>query len=209
MKSSKKIILASGSPRRRELLKGLDLEFVVDTKNNFDEAKDKSALSLSHEKIPVYLSQKKSHGFHRELADNEIIITSDTLVLCHSKDDPEDWEHGEVLGKPKDREDAFQMLKKLSNNVHKVITAVTIRDNFHEESFSDTALVYFSEILDEDIYHYIDKYKPFDKAGAYGIQEWIGYSHIEKIVGSFYTVMGFPISKIYQKLRQLGCFCKE
>lgn len=183
----KRIILASNSPRRKELLGGLDISFVVDTRNNFEEVYDPST---PHEKIPEVLSEGKSYGFHRELSDDEILITSDTLVLCGS----------DVMGKPHSREEAFEMLRKLSGREHKVITAITIRDNENCKTLSDTAIVHFKELSDNEIWYYIDNFKPFDKAGAYGIQEWIGYIGIGRIDGSFFTIMGLPVHLVYKTL---------
>ncbi len=183
----KRIILASNSPRRKELLGGLDISFVVDTRNNFEEVYDPST---PHEKIPEVLSEGKSYGFHRELSDDEILITSDTLVLCGS----------DVMGKPHSREEAFEMLRKLSGREHKVITAITIRDNENCKTLSDTAIVHFKELSDNEIWYYIDNFKPFDKAGAYGIQEWIGYIGIGRIDGSFFTIMGLPVHLVYNTL---------
>lgn len=183
----KKIILASNSPRRKELLGGLDISFVIDTRNNFEEVYDPAT---PHERIPEVLSEGKSYGFHRELSDDEILITSDTLVLCGS----------DVMGKPHSREEAFEMLRKLSGREHKVITAITIRDNERCKTLSDTAIVYFKELSDSEIWYYIDNFKPFDKAGAYGIQEWIGYIGIGRIDGSFFTIMGLPVHLVYKTL---------
>lgn len=183
----KRIILASGSPRRRELLAGLCIEFEVDTKNNFEETYNPDT---PHEKIPEVLSEGKSYGFHRELSDDEILITSDTLVLCEDR----------VMGKPQSRENAYDMLRFLSGKEHKVITAVTIRDSKHISTLSDTAIVHFKQLSDSEIYFYLDKFKPYDKAGAYGIQEWIGYIGINKIEGSYFTIMGFPVHMVYQML---------
>ena len=183
----KRIILASNSPRRKELLGGLDISFVVDTRNNFEEVYDPST---PHEKIPEVLSEGKSYGFHRELSEDEILITSDTLVLCGS----------DVMGKPHSREEAFEMLRKLSGREHKVITAITIRDNENCKTLSDTAIVHFKELSDNEIWYYIDNFKPFDKAGAYGIQEWIGYIGIGRIDGSFFTIMGLPVHLVYKTL---------
>lgn len=185
----KKVILASGSPRRKELMGGLDVDFTIDTENSFVEEYDSS---IPHEKIPVLMSQGKSHGFHRNLEDDEILVTADTMVLLDNY----------ALGKPHSREDAVDMLHKMSGKTHKVITAVTIRDNSHEETFTDETLVTFKELSDEEINFYIDRYKPFDKAGAYGVQEWIGYVAISKLEGSFYNVMGFPTHKVYETLRR-------
>lgn len=183
----KKIILGSNSPRRRELLSGLDIEFIVDTGNNFEETYDES---VPHKQIPEVLSEGKSYGFHRELENDEILITSDTLVLCEDR----------VMGKPHSRKEAYDMLRFLSGRTHKVITAVTIRNNKECRTSSDTAIVHFKELSDNEIYYYIDKFKPFDKAGAYGIQEWIGYIGIGKIEGSYFTIMGFPVHLVYQEL---------
>lgn len=183
----KRIILASGSPRRRELLAGLCIEFEVDTRNNFEETYNPDT---PHEKIPEVLSEGKSYGFHRELSDDEILITSDTLVLCEDR----------VMGKPQSRENAYDMLRFLSGKEHKVITAVTIRDSKHISTLSDTAIVHFKQLSDSEIYFYLDKFKPYDKAGAYGIQEWIGYIGINKIEGSYFTIMGFPVHVVYQML---------
>lgn len=184
---NKKIILGSASPRRKELLAGLCVEFEVDTRNHFEEAYSDD---IPHERIPEVLSEGKSHGFHRELTADEILITSDTLVLCEDH----------VMGKPADRDEAYRMLRLLSGKSHKVITAITLRDSSRTSTLSDTALVHFKELSDEEIYYYIDNFKPFDKAGAYGIQEWIGYIGIDKIEGSYFTIMGFPVHLVYQEL---------
>ena len=183
----KKIILGSNSPRRKELLAGLGIDFVVETGNTFEEV---YAPSTPHERIPEVLSEGKSYGFHRELEDDEILITSDTLVLCADK----------VMGKPHSREEAYEMLRLLSGREHKVITAITVRDKERCKTSSDTAIVHFKELSDKEINHYIDNYKPFDKAGAYGIQEWIGYIGIGRIDGSYFTIMGLPVHMVYQEL---------
>lgn len=187
--NGKHIILASGSPRRRELLAGLNIDFEVDTLNYFEE---KYSSDTPVDDIPSVLSRGKSHGFHRELEENEILITSDTLVICG----------GTVMGKPHSREEAVRMLKMLSGKSHKVTTAITVRDKFREETLSDTANVHFKKLSDEEIDYYIDNFKPFDKAGAYGIQEWIGYIGIDRIEGSFFTIMGFPVHLVYQELQK-------
>ena len=184
----KQIILASGSPRRRELLSAMDIPFTVDTGNTFDES---WSSDTPHEKVPELMAEGKSFGFHRELADNEILVTSDTMVLCGT----------EILGKPKDRDDAIRMLKLLSGRGHQVITAVTIRDREKKKTFSVTSNVFFKELSDSEITYYLDTYKPYDKAGAYGIQEWIGYIGISRLEGSFYNVMGFPASRFYEELK--------
>ena len=181
------IILGSGSPRRKELLGELGIEFVVDTGNTFEEVYSEDT---PQESIPEVLAEGKSLGFHRELSENEILITSDTLVLCE----------GRVMGKPRDREDAVDMMKALSGKSHKVITAVTFRNAERSKTVSDTALVHFKELKDGEIDYYIDNYRPFDKAGAYGIQEWIGYIGIDRIEGSYFTIMGLPVHKVYELL---------
>ncbi len=183
----KKIILGSNSPRRKELLGGLDIEFTVDTDNTFEEAYDQET---PHESISEVLSEGKSYGFHRPLEDNEILITSDTLVLCGER----------VMGKPHSREEAIDMLRCLSDREHKVITAVTLRDRSKCITTSDTAVVYFKKLTDKEIEYYVDQYKPFDKAGAYGIQEWIGYAGIGRIEGSYFTIMGLPVHLVYKEL---------
>ena len=181
------IILGSGSPRRKELLGELGFEFEVDTRNTFEEVYSEDT---PQEAIPEVLSEGKSLGFHRELTDSEILLTSDTLVLCE----------GRVMGKPRDREDAANMLKALSGKSHKVITAVTIRNSERMKTISDTALVHFKDLTDSEIDYYIDNYRPFDKAGAYGIQEWIGYIGIDRIEGSYFTIMGLPVHRVYELL---------
>lgn len=183
----KKIILGSNSPRRKELLAGLDVEFTVDTGNTFEEVYEEGT---PHERIPEVLSEGKSYGFHRPLEEDELLITSDTLVLCGDR----------VMGKPHSREEAIDMLRFLSGRGHKVITAVTIRNSKTCTTSSDTAIVHFKELTDNEIYYYIDTFKPFDKAGAYGIQEWIGYIGIGRIEGSFFTIMGLPVHLVYQEL---------
>ena len=183
----KSIILGSNSPRRKELLAGLGIDFIVDTGNTFEEIYDSGT---PHERIPEVLSEGKSYGFHRPLEEGEILITSDTLVLCEDR----------VMGKPRSREEAFDMLRFLSGRGHKVITAITLRDKDKCITSSDTANVYFKELSDNEIEYYIDNFKPFDKAGAYGIQEWIGYIGIGKIEGSFFTIMGLPVHLVYNEL---------
>lgn len=185
--NGKKIILASASPRRKELLAGLDIDFEIDTRNDFEEV---YSPDTPEESIPEVLSEGKSYGFHRELAQGEILITSDTLVLCE----------GRVMGKPHSRDEAIDMLRHLSGKAHKVITAITLRDNTRHKTVSDTAIVHFKELTDNEIEYYVDTCKPFDKAGAYGIQEWIGYIGIGKIEGSYFTIMGLPVHLVYLEL---------
>lgn len=183
-----KLILGSGSPRRKELLGGLDLAFSVDTENNFVE---QYPTGLEAQQVPLYLAEGKSQGFHRELAENEVLITADTVVIVD----------GKVLGKPHSRREAVEMLKALSGRCHEVVTAVVLRSPRKQLAFSDSTKVHFAALSDDAIDYYIDRYKPFDKAGAYGIQEWIGYAGITSIEGSFYNVMGLPVHRIYQELK--------
>lgn len=184
----KRIILASNSPRRRELLAGLDIDFTVDTGTSFVE---EYSPDTPHVKVPELMSEGKSLGFHRELSEDEILVTSDTMVLCET----------EILGKPHSRAEAVRMLRLLSGREHQVITAVTIRDAHRKRTFSVSTDVYFKNLSDNEIDYYIDNFKPFDKAGAYGIQEWIGYVGITRIEGSFYNVMGFPTQRFYEELQ--------
>ena len=188
--SGKRLILASGSPRRRELLAGLDLDFEVDTRNDFNECFDPST---PFSEVPMLMARGKSHGFHRPLEKDEILITADTMVILPGK---------EILGKPKDRADAFRMLRDLSGKDHLVITAVVLRSTEKEDAFSATTTVSFKELSDEEIAYYIDTYKPYDKAGAYAIQEWIGHIGISGITGSYFNVVGFPVQRLYAALQR-------
>ena len=191
----KHIILGSASPRRKELLKGLDIDFEVDTLNNFEES---FGPEIPYDQVPLCMAQGKSHGFHRPLEENEILITADTMVILPASD----TRNGEILGKPKDREDACRMLRDLSGRNHHVTTAVTIRDAQRESSFSVTTQVWFKELTEEEITYYVDTYKPFDKAGAYAIQEWIGHVGITRIEGSYFNVVGFPVQRVYEALQR-------
>ena len=142
--------------------------------------------------VPEYMAKGKSDGFHRELSENEILITADTMVLCN----------GAILGKPKDKEDALRMLGMLQNNKHTVITGVCIRSNHKKRSFSASTEVFFDTLSEEELEHYVEIYKPYDKAGAYGVQEWIGYIGINRIEGSYFNVMGLPVQRLYNELRE-------
>ncbi len=188
-KCSKRIILGSGSPRRRELLAGLDVDFTVDTANTFEESVPDGARP---EDVPLLMSEGKSHGFHRQLEDDELLITADTVVIVDSR----------VLGKPHGREQAIEMLRELSGREHEVVSAVTFRSKAKELSVKDTTKVFVSPLSDEEIAYYVDTYRPFDKAGGYGIQEWLGFAAIGRIEGSFYNVMGFPVHRVWELLRQ-------
>lgn len=192
----KRIILGSNSPRRRELLSGLNIDFEADTGNNFDE---RFSSDTPFDEVPRLMSVGKSHGFHRPLAENEILITADTMVILP----PTEGQPGEILGKPKDRADAVRMLHDLSGREHHVTTAVTLRTIDREETFSVTTEVWFKALTDEEIDYYVDTFKPYDKAGAYAIQEWIGFAGITRIEGSYFNVVGFPVQRVYEALLKL------
>lgn len=180
------IILASQSPRRHQMLKELGLVFQIRTK----EVEEIYPNGLEPEQIPVYLSELKAKAFEANLATNELIITADTIVCV------DDW----ILGKPKDRDEAVQMLNALSNRSHQVISGVCLMSKDKKVSFSTVTNVHFKALTEEEISYYIDNYKPFDKAGAYGIQEWIGFVGIDGIEGSYFNVVGLPIQRLYQEL---------
>ena len=187
---SKRIILASASPRRRELLAGLDVEFTIDTRNNFTETVPPGVAACD---VPLLLARGKSHGFHRPLEDDEVLITADTVVIVD----------GEVLGKPHSPSEAAAMLRRISGRTHEVITAVVLRTREVEKSVCDSAIVHVSPLSEEEINYYIEHYKPFDKAGSYGVQEWLGYVAIGRIEGSFFNIMGFPVHKVWQLLGEV------
>lgn len=186
--SGRKLILASASPRRKELLAGLGVDFAIDTGNTFEEVIPDD---LPYPQVPEYMAKGKSHGFHRPLQSDEIIITADTMVLCEN----------EIMGKPKDREDAVRMIQKLQDNTHTVYTGVCIRSLQKEVSFTVGTDVHFGKLTPDEISYYIDTYKPFDKAGAYGVQEWIGYAAIKGIDGSYFNVVGLPVQRLYTELK--------
>ena len=188
------IILGSNSPRRRELLKGIDIDFEVDTGNNFQEY---FGPEIPYDQVPRLMSEGKSHGFHRPLKEEEILITADTMVILPPLGD----RPGEILGKPKDRADAMRMLRDLSGREHHVTTAVTLRSLSREETFDVTTQVWFKTLSEEEIAYYVDTYRPYDKAGAYAIQEWIGHVGITRIEGSYFNVVGFPVQRVYEKLQ--------
>ncbi len=180
------IVLASNSPRRRELLAALGINFRIETISGIDETYSDT---LPPRQVAAFLSQKKAAAY--ALAPDELIITADTIVLAD----------GEVMGKPHDRNDAHRMLHILSGRTHEVVTGVTVATRDRQETFSNVTQVTFAELSDDEIYHYIDCYAPFDKAGAYGIQEWIGYIGITSIHGCFYNVMGLPVNHLYSVLK--------
>ena len=191
----KRIILGSNSPRRRELLKGLDIDFEVDKDNNFEE---NFGPEVPYDQVPRLMAEGKSAGFHRPLKENEILITADTMVILPATTD----KPGEILGKPKDREDACRMLRDLSGREHHVTTAVTLRDCRRQETFDVTTEVWFKALTEDEIAYYVDTYKPYDKAGAYAIQEWIGHVGITRIEGSYFNVVGFPVQRVYEALKR-------
>jgi septum formation protein len=181
-----KIILASGSPRRQQFLKDLDLNFEIRLKE-IEEIFPETLQSLE---ITDYLAKLKAAAFEGELQENELLITSDTLV----------WLNNKALGKPTDYDDAFKMLQEMSNKTHDVITSVCFKTKYKTEVINDITKVTFNDLSDEAIKYYLDNYKPFDKAGSYGIQEWIGLVGITNIEGSYTNVVGLPTEKVYQYL---------
>ncbi len=183
------LILASGSPRRQQFFKDLDLDFEIRLK----EIEEVFPPELKAEEITNYLAELKANAFEGELKENEILITSDTLV----------WHKNRALGKPKDAQDAFDILKSLSNATHEVITSVCFKTNTKITVLYEITKVTFNELSDEAIHYYIENYKPFDKAGAYGIQEWIGFVGVTKIEGSYANVMGMPTDKVFEYLKNL------
>lgn len=182
------IVLASNSPRRKELLQRMGVNFKVRTLFGIDESYPDS---LRGEDIVRYISRNKAQAYRSSMAPNELLITADTIVYVE----------GEVMGKPKTDEQAKEMLHKLSGKSHQVITGVTIVTADRTEDFGVTSQVKFAEITDEEINFYVDNYLPFDKAGAYGIQEWIGIVAVEEIKGSYFNVVGLPVQRLYQKLK--------
>jgi septum formation protein len=185
-----KLILASGSPRRQQFFKDLDLDFEIRLK----EIDEVFPPELKAEEITNYLANLKAIAFDGELKNNEILITSDTIV----------WHNNKALGKPKDVQEAFDILKSLSNATHEVITSVCFKTNTETTVMYEVTQVTFNELSDEAIRYYIKNYKPFDKAGAYGIQEWIGFVGVSKIEGSYANVMGMPTDKVYEYLSKLA-----
>ena len=183
-----KVILASNSPRRKELLAGLGIDFSVRIIKDIDES---YPASLRGEDIPVFISGKKAEAYRRTMAEDELIITADTIVYDNDK----------VLGKPSSREEAINMLTELSGHAHEVITGVTICSRDKMKQFASVSKVFFDNLTEEEIEYYVDKYRPYDKAGAYGIQEWIGFVGVTRIEGSYFNVMGLPIQRLYKELK--------
>ena len=182
-----RLILASGSPRRQQFFKELGVEFEIRLK----EIKEVFPVELKAEEITNYLAVLKANAFENELESNDILITSDTIV----------WHKNQCLGKPKDYNDAFQMLQSLSNATHEVITSVCFKTTEKTETFFEVTKVTLQTLSDEEIRYYLDNYKPFDKAGSYAIQEWIGAIGISKIEGSYTNVVGMPMQAVYEKLK--------
>lgn len=180
------IILASGSPRRQEFFKGLDIDFEIRLK----PVKEDYPERLRHFEITDYLAQLKSLPFEKELQPNDLLITSDTIV----------WHNDKALGKPRSKEEAFDMLKSMSNNTHEVITSVCFKTVRSEKTVNHITKVSFKDFTDDEIWYYINNFNPMDKAGAYGIQEWIGQIGVTNIEGSYFNVMGLPMHLVYKTL---------
>lgn len=185
----KNIILASGSPRRQELFKELGLKFTVKVKS----IKENYSSNLKEEEITNYLAVLKADAFENELDKNDIVITSDTIV----------WHQQRPLEKPKNKQEAIVMLQALSGTAHKVITSICIKTSTTQKVFFDTTLVYFKNLTNEEIEFYVENYNPYDKAGGYGIQEWIGFIGVYKLEGSYFNVMGLPVHKLYEELQKM------
>ena len=183
-----KIILASASPRRKELLAGLDLDFKVKVIKGVSESYPES---LRAEEVPQYISREKAAAY--QVADDELLLTADTVVVVENT----------ILGKPHDADDARRMLRLISGRTHQVVTGVTLTTAKAQKTFGVTTDVTFRQLTDDEINYYISHYRPFDKAGAYGIQEWIGYIGVTSIHGSYYNVMGLPVQRIYQEIMKM------
>ena len=190
MHTNYKIILASGSPRRQQFIKDMDLSRNFEIEIRLKEIEEVYPENLKAEEITNYLAVLKASAFEGALAENEILITSDTIV----------WLDEKAVGKPKDYDDAFQILKQLSNKTHEVITSVCFKTIEKTETLFEVTKVTFTTLTDAAIHYYLEQYKPFDKAGAYGIQDWIGLIGITKIEGSYTNVVGLPTEKVYRYL---------
>lgn len=182
-----KVILASGSPRRRELMAGLGVNYEVRILPDVDESYPHT---LQGEEIPLYIAKEKADAYIPMMQPDELIITADTIV----------WLDGKVLGKPRDREDALQMLRTMSGRTHEVFTGVCITTTDWQRSFTAQTEVRFATLSEDEIIYYVDNFKPMDKAGAYGVQEWIGFIGVENISGSYYNIMGLPVQRLYREL---------
>lgn len=184
------IVLASNSPRRKELMSGLGINYVVKTLPDVDESYPED---LKGEAIPLFIACEKAEAYRSMMAPDELLITADTIV----------WLDDEALGKPSDREGAIRMLHALSGKIHQVITGVCLTTCEWQSSFTSVTEVKFADLTDEEIEYYVDTYSPMDKAGSYGVQEWIGFVGVESISGSYFNVMGLPIQKLYGELKKL------
>ncbi|WP_455590690.1 Maf-like protein [Bacteroides sp.] len=184
------VILASNSPRRKELMSGLGINYVVKTLPGIEESYPDT---LQGEQIPLFIAREKADAYRASIVEGELLITADTIV----------WLDKEALGKPADREGAIRMLRMLSGKSHQVITGVCLTTREWQKSFTAVTEVKFADLTDEEIEYYVDTYSPMDKAGAYGVQEWIGFIGVESISGSYYNVMGLPIQKLYGELKKL------
>lgn len=185
-----KVILASNSPRRKELLAGLGVDYEVRTLPDVDESYPET---LQGADIPLYIAKEKADAYVAMMQPGELMITADTIV----------WLDGKVLGKPRDREDALQMLRTMSGRTHEVFTGVCITTTDWQRSFTAQTEVRFATLSEEEIAYYVDNFQPMDKAGAYGVQEWIGFIGVENISGSYYNIMGLPVQRIYNELKRL------
>ena len=182
-----KVILASNSPRRKELLAGLGVDYEVRTLPDVDESYPET---LQGADIPLYIAKEKADAYVAMMQPGELMITADTIV----------WLDGKVLGKPQDKEDALQMLRTMSGRTHEVFTGVCITTTDWQRSFTAQTEVRFATLSEEEIAYYVDNFQPMDKAGAYGVQEWIGFIGVENISGSYYNIMGLPVQKLYREL---------
>jgi len=185
--SKTQIILASASPRRRQLLEALDIDFKIKTKNTDESFGNNTTIR----EIPCQLAQRKARAFLSEIAENQLVIAADTIVSIYD----------EVLNKPQNEQEATTMLQKLSGQCHEVITGVCLLSLHKEKIFYDVTKVFFKSLTEEEIAYYVKKYKPYDKAGSYGAQEWLGMIAIERIEGSYFNVMGLPVHKLYEELK--------
>ena len=190
MMKDKKIILASNSPRRRELLAGLDIAFEVRVLPGIEESYPEGLSSAS---TAEYIADEKARAYEGSIAEDEVVITADTIVVVDN----------EILGKPQDAEDACRMLRKISGRTHQVITGVCLMSSGKKRTFSVSTDVTFKELTAEEIDYYVENCRPLDKAGAYGIQEWIGYVGVTNLSGSYFNVMGLPVQRIYSELQKL------
>lgn len=185
-----KVVLASNSPRRKELLSGLGIGYEVKTLADVDESFPEG---LDGVEIPAYIARAKADAYRQVMQEDELVITADTIV----------WLDGEVMGKPVDEEDARRMLRALSGKTHQVITGVCLTTVGYQKTFATVTDVTFAALTDEEIAHYVEHYRPMDKAGSYGIQEWIGFVGVERIEGSYFNVVGMPIQRLYTELKNL------